>query len=88
MPSPAADSLWQSIIGPLEGPLAGAWWAVLHLVVPGVIIVAVAIGAWAAITGNKNHMGRARGALIGIPVMLILAGVAILVANWAVSSYA
>lgn len=88
MPTPAADSLWSKIVGPLEGPLGGAFWFLLHVVVPGAIIVGIAGMVFAGVTGNKSGMTRARGAIVAIPLALVLAGVAVIVANWAVSSYA
>lgn len=87
-PSDQPGDLWSRITAPLQTVLAGFWWFALHIVVPGALIVGVILLIAAGVTGNKQGMQRARGGLVAIPMALILAGIAVLVANWAVGAYA
>ena len=84
---PASGSLWDSIFGPVMPLLSGAWWIVLHLVLPIGLIGGVVGMVVAGITGNKQAMGRARGVIVSVPMALFFVSGAVLVSNWIISNY-
>ena len=84
---PAQGSLWDSIFGPVMPLLSGAWWIVLHLLLPLGLIGGVIGMVFAAISGNKAAMGRARGVVLSVPLALFLVSAAVLVSNWIISNY-
>jgi hypothetical protein len=89
LPSPdAPGELWSKIMEPIQPLLAGFWWFVIHLVIPGAIAVGIVLICAGAITGNKKTMGHGRSAIFGPVMALVFAGIAILVANWAIGAYA
>jgi hypothetical protein len=84
---PSKGSLWDSIFGPLVPLLSGAWWVVLHIVLPIGLIGGVAGMVFAGISGNKPAMARARGVIMSVPMALFAVSVAVLVSNWIISNY-
>jgi hypothetical protein len=84
---PAKGSLWDSIFGPILPLLSGAWWVVLHLVLPIGLIGGVVGMVFAAISGNKPAMARARGVVMSVPMALFAVSAAVLVSNWIISNY-
>jgi hypothetical protein len=84
---PAKGSLWDSIFGPVLPLLNGAWWIVLHLVLPLGLIGGVVGMVFAGISGNKPAMARARGVIMSVPMALFAVSAAVLVSNWIISNY-
>jgi hypothetical protein len=84
---PAKGSLWDSIFGPVLPLLSGAWWVVLHLILPLGLIGGVVGMVFAGLSGSKPAMARARGVLMSVPMALFAVSAAVLVSNWIISNY-
>ena len=84
---PAKGSLWDSIFGPLMPLLSGAWWVVLHLILPIGLIGGVVGMVFAGISGSRPAMARARGVIMSVPMALFAVSAAVLVSNWIISNY-
>jgi hypothetical protein len=84
---PAKGSLWDSIFGPILPLLSGAWWVVLHLLLPIALIGGVVGMVFAGLSGNKPAMARARGVVMSVPMALFAVSAAVLISNWIISNY-
>jgi hypothetical protein len=84
---PAQGSLWDSIFGPVMPLLSGAWWIVLHLLLPLGLIGGVIGMVVASISGNRDGVARARGVIMAVPMALFFVSAAVLVSNWIISNY-
>ncbi len=71
-PGPFAGLSW------VGDTLGGVAWFVVHVVLPGALVVALGLGAFAALTGNKQRMAQSRsafGGILGAIALTLVAGV-------------
>ncbi len=69
----------------LGDTLSGLMWLVVHVALPGAIVVAVGLGVAAAVTGNRKRMSQSRSAFGGIVSSIALGLVALAAVTWLLS---
>ncbi len=66
----------------LGDTLSGLMWFVVHVALPAAIVVAVGLGIWAAVSGNRQRMTQSRSAFGGIVGAVALGLIAVVVTTW------
>jgi hypothetical protein len=74
-------------MGPAKPYLDGAWWAILHIIVPLGLVAAVVVVVAAGFSRTARVAMAARRAFVVWPLFFGLISAAVLVCNFAIRNY-